>query len=88
MDRYLIAYAGTTGLDIMTAEDMRMLTHVNLAFGVIRDGVLSMQNFPRLKAQLERVRAYNPAVRFVLSPSEAYREVWCPACGQKPLRRS
>ena len=67
MKRILLGYATGKGLDQMTKEDALRLTHINVAFGVIREGLLSMQGLPDLKAQLKRVREMNPAVRVVLS---------------------
>ena len=35
-----IAYATNEGIRLMNREDALRLTHINLAFGVIRDGLL------------------------------------------------
>lgn len=67
MKKMILGYATSKGLDQMTAQDALRLTHVNLAFGVIRDGLLSMQGLPRLKQQLPRLRQFNPSLRFILS---------------------
>ena len=67
MKKMILGYATSKGLDQMTAQDALRLTHVNLAFGVIRDGLLSMQGLPRLKEQLPRLRQFNPSLRFILS---------------------
>ena len=40
MKPLLIAYATNEGIRLMNREDARRLTHINLAFGVIRDGLL------------------------------------------------
>ncbi len=67
MEKMLIAYAMPRGLDVLNREDMEKLTCVNIAFGVIRDGLLSLEMLPRLREELDRVRPLNPGVRFVLS---------------------
>ena len=67
MKHIILGYSGSKGLDQMTKEDALRLTHINLAFGVIVDGLLSMKNFPNLKEQLVRVRAMNPKLKIVLS---------------------
>ena len=67
MKPIVLGYSGSKGLDQMTQEDALRLTHINLAFGVIVDGLLSMKNFPNLKEQLTRVRAMNPKLKIILS---------------------
>lgn len=67
MQPIILGYATGEGLDSMTHEDANRLTHINIAFGLIRDGLLSMHNLPKLKNQLTRVRAMNPKLRIVLS---------------------
>ena len=67
MQPIVLGYSTGRGLDRITPEDARRLTHINVAFGVIRDGLLSMHNLPDLKNQLARVRAMNPAIKIVLS---------------------
>lgn len=67
MDTIILGYATGKGLDLITQQDALRLTHVNLAFGVIENGLLSMRGLPRLKEQLPRVRALNPALKIVLS---------------------
>lgn len=67
MKPIILGYSGSKGLDQMTKEDALRLTHINLAFGLIQDGLLTMKNFPNLKEQLVRVRAMNPKLKIVLS---------------------
>ena len=43
MEHILLGYAVPRGLKMMTEKDANMLTHVNLAFGLIRNGLLSME---------------------------------------------
>ena len=67
MKKMVLGYATGKGLDQMTKEDALRLTHVNVAFGVIENGLLSMRCVPNLKEQLARVRALNPELKIVLS---------------------
>lgn len=67
MKKMVLGYATGKGLDQMTKEDALRLTHVNVAFGVIEKGLLSMRCVPNLKEQLARVRALNPELKIVLS---------------------
>ena len=67
MKPIILGYATSRGLDQMTKEDALLLTHVNVAFGVIRDGLLSMRGLPDLKKQMARVREMNPKLKIVLS---------------------
>lgn len=66
MEVFLIAYAGNAGIRLMTAEDARRLTHINLAFGVIRDGLLDTSRLD-IWDELKQIRAWNPDIRIVLS---------------------
>lgn len=67
MKKILLGYATGKGLDAMTEADALRLTHVNVAFGVIENGLLSMKHLPDLKSQMQRVRDMNPALKIVLS---------------------
>nr|MCR4884531.1 glycoside hydrolase family 18 protein [Clostridiales bacterium] len=50
----------------VTAEDAARLTHINLAFGVIKDGLLDMSHMPHI-GEVNRIRKLNPGLKFVLS---------------------
>lgn len=67
MKHMLLGYAVPKGLEQMTGEDARKLTHVNVAFGVIRDGLLDMSKLDCLKDEMKRIRPMNPGLKFVLS---------------------
>lgn len=66
MKPLLIAYAGNKGIRMMTPEDARRLTHINLAFGVIEDGLLSLKHLD-IWEDLPKIRQWNPDIKFVLS---------------------
>ena len=68
MEHILLGYAVPRGLKMMTEKDANMLTHVNLAFGLIRNGLLSMEQWEDcLKEEMARVKKLNPKLKFVLS---------------------
>ena len=67
MERILLGYANRKGLEVITKEHARMLTHLNLAFGVIKDGLLCMDHLPKLREQLPLIREMNPSLKIVLS---------------------
>ena len=66
MDRYMLGYVGNGALPGVTEADAGRLTHINLAFGVIQDGLLDMSHLTNI-GEVERIRALNPKLRFVLS---------------------
>ena len=66
MKPLLIAYAGNQGIRMMTREDAKRLSHINLAFGVIEEGLLSLRHLD-IWAELPRIRAWNPDIKVVLS---------------------
>ena len=66
MERYILAYVTDRALEGVTAEDANRLTHINLAFGVLRDGILDLSHLPHI-GEAERIRALNPKLKFVLS---------------------
>ena len=68
MQRILLAYATPKGMKVMNEQDAKRLTHINLAFGLIRNGLLSMEQWEDcLKEDMARVKGYNPDIKFVLS---------------------
>lgn len=64
--KMILAYAEDQALAMLTDEDLDMLTHVNLAFGVIRNGVVSLQSLPHLDS-MRALRVSHPNVKWVLS---------------------
>ena len=51
----------------VTAEDVRMLDVINLAFGVLRDGVLFYADAEEAKAAILRWKEANPSLSVLLS---------------------
>lgn len=66
MKYLLLGYAGNSGIAQMTKEQARMLTHVNLAFGHVVDGLLSVEGLTALN-DLNKLREWNPDIKIVLS---------------------
>ena len=62
----VIAYCWNDALAGFTQEDARRLTHVNLAFGLIKDGLLDLHLLKYLHL-LPKLREWNPEMKIVLS---------------------
>ena len=66
MDRYIIGYVTNRALPGVTAEDAAHLTHINLAFGKVKDSLLDMHELTNI-AEVARIQALNPKLKIVLS---------------------
>ena len=66
MERFILGYVTDGSLETVTAEDAARLTHINLAFGVIKDGLLDMSHMPHI-GEVNRIRKLNPGLKYVLS---------------------
>ena len=66
MRHLILGYAMDASLPLFTREDLRRLTHINLAFGLIRDGGLTSEKLTHLDL-LPQFRAWNPDIHIVLS---------------------
>ena len=66
MRHLILGYAMDASLPLFTREDLRRLTHINLAFGLIRDGGLTLEKLTHLDL-LPQFRAWNPDIHIVLS---------------------
>ena len=64
----VIAYCWNDALAGFTREDARRLTHVNLAFGLLKDGLLDLHLLKYLHL-LPKLREWNPEMKIVLSVS-------------------
>lgn len=62
----VIAYCWNDALAGFTREDAQRLTHVNLAFGLIEDGLLDLHLLKYLHL-LPKLRGWNPEMKIVLS---------------------
>ena len=66
MGHYIIGYAMDRSLPAVTERDARCLTHLNLAFGLIKDGRLDLSMLPRI-GMAARFKQWAPGLRVVLS---------------------
>lgn len=66
MGYFRIGYAMNRGIFGVTQKDVHQLTHLNLAFGRIRDGLLSLHMLPDIE-RVEQFRKWNPELKIVLS---------------------
>ncbi len=66
MEQSILAYVTNGTLPLVTAWDAERLTHINLAFGVVREGLLSLEQMTHID-EVERIRRLNPRMKFVLS---------------------
>ena len=66
MGHYIIGYAMDRSLPGVTERDARCLTHLNLAFGLIKDGRLDLSMLPSI-GMAARFKQWAPGLRVVLS---------------------
>lgn len=66
MKYYAIGYATNAALPDVTQDDAQKLTHMNLAFGLIKNGLLDMSQLTNI-GLIEQFRRWNPALKIVLS---------------------
>lgn len=62
----IIGYAMNKSLPGITKEDVLKLTGLNLAFGLIEDGLLTLKGLPDIQL-IENFRKWNPELKIVLS---------------------
>ena len=63
---HAIGYAMNDSLPGVTREDVLCLTHINLAFGLVRDGLLDMRMLSHMDL-IPQWKRWNPNLRVVLS---------------------
>lgn len=67
MDKYYkIGYVGDGYLDKVTPEDLEILTHINIAFGLVEDGKVKISHLKNA-AQIMCLREINPQIKILLS---------------------
>ena len=63
-----VGYCAANNLSEVTREQARKLTHLNIAFGIVEDGAITVE---RIKDQLgyyvKKIQGYNPALNILLS---------------------
>ena len=65
MKHIVLGYAFRAALSEVTAEDTHKLTHVNIAFGLIKDGLLDISGLTNLDC-VKNYRVWNPELKLVL----------------------
>lgn len=65
-NRLIIGYVQSSALPSITPEDARKMTHINIAFGHVRDDRVTVENTANLDF-LPRLREYNPNLGILLS---------------------
>lgn len=66
MKKYILGYAMNHSFPTITEADVKKLTHLNLAFGLIKDGLLDMSQLTNIDL-LPTFRKWNPELKIVLS---------------------
>ena len=66
MKKYILGYAMNHSFPTITEADVKKLTHLNLAFGLIKDGLLDMSQLTNIDL-LPTFRKWNPKLKIVLS---------------------
>ncbi len=66
MKHLILAYVANDSFPRVTEEDIKRLTHINLAFGLVKDGLLDMSGLTHMEL-LPKFRSWNPDLRIVLS---------------------
>lgn len=60
-------YCPCRGLNTITKAQAKRLTHLFLAFGVVRDNRIDITEVRRQKHEIERIRSFNPNLAIILS---------------------
>lgn len=66
MKHIVLGYAMNHSLPLFTKADVCKLTHINLAFGLIKNGLLDMSQLTNI-GLIEKFREWNPEIKIVLS---------------------
>ena len=66
MQKYALAYAMNDSLPVFTKEDLNCLTHINLAFGLVKGNELDMSMLTNI-GMTEKFRQWRPEIKIILS---------------------
>ncbi len=66
MKPYILGYVTDKALSGVTEQDSKMLTHINIAFGLVKNGLADVSHLNNLGC-LARIREWNADIKIVLS---------------------
>lgn len=66
MQKYALAYAMNDSLPVFTKDDLNCLTHINLAFGLVKGNELDMSMLTNI-GLTEKFRQWRPEIKIILS---------------------
>ena len=61
------AYVYSGYLDKVTADDLKILTHINIAFGLVKNGCVTVDHIREKLSAIENIRKMKPEIKIVLS---------------------
>ena len=61
------AYCVADAIADITPAQARRLTHLNIAFGVVKDNLINVDSFRRNRYYIEQVKRYNPNLQILIS---------------------
>ncbi len=67
MSYYFVGYCSANGLPHITRGQAQKLTHLNIAFGVVENDLISIERIRKFLRFLPQIRAYNPSLHILLS---------------------
>ena len=87
----IAAYVWDRALPQVTAQDACRLTHINIAFGLVKDDKVVYDHLQNME-QLDRLRAQNPTLKFSLSVggwgAGGFSEAACTAKGRESFAQT
>lgn len=66
-NRIFAGYSTAKNLHEITPAQAQKLTHLNVAFGIVENGVLNVSAIEKYLPHLDRIRSYNPHLQILLS---------------------
>ncbi len=85
-NKMVLGYVGK--LDEVTEADAKILTHINLAFGIVTqeyDITVSERVIPSIET-VRQIRAWNPDIKFVLSLVSRHPDTWSDGAASEEYR--
>lgn len=86
MKKIVLAYALDDGELNITREDARKLTHINIAFGIIKDGEILTGQL-RVIHDVEKLKEFNPELKISLSLGSATADDFSVGCSTEEKRK-